>query len=389
LDDVAFKALISGQRRGVISALQRGGLSALSLFYGLAVRLRNRGFELGWKKTFHAAVPVISVGNITTGGTGKTPLVAWLANWFRGRGVNVALLSRGYRSLAAPGGDASGSPVTPGADASGSPVNDEKLVLDRLCPGVPHVQQPDRVAGAESAVEQHGAELLILDDGFQHRRLQRDLDIVLIDALNPFGYGRLLPRGLLREPLSGLRRADAIVLTRADQCAAEEKASILETLHRFAPECDVVEAAFRPSGLINSTGDTAALTSLDGVPVVAFCGIGNPESFRRTLAGCEVREFRAFPDHHHYTASDMELLAQSATRHEAREFVTTLKDLVKINAAEIGGRPVRAMQISAEILNNGERLEAHLGRFVSGARRSLRISGSGNEPRPSGSGHGG
>ncbi|MCH8828036.1 MAG: tetraacyldisaccharide 4'-kinase [Planctomycetes bacterium] len=357
MDETAFKELISGQRRGLLPALQRAGLSALSCCYGLAVRLRNFAFDVGLKKTHRAAVPVISVGNITAGGTGKTPFVAFLTDWFNSRGVKVALLSRGYRPFS----------QTPGADAVGSPddtTNDEKLVLDQLCPGVPHLQQRDRVNAAKIAVAEHGAQLLILDDGFQHRRLGRDLDIVLIDALNPFGYGRLLPRGLLREPLSGLRRADLIVLTRADQCADAEKLRILDLVRRHAPDCEIIEVAFRLDGLVNSTGDTATLASLTDKPVVAFCGIGNPESFLRTLAACDVREFRVFPDHHHYSETDVEEIAAIAGRHEAAAVVATLKDLVKIDQRKINAIPLWAVRISTDVLSGADILAARLARFA-------------------------
>jgi len=359
VDETAFKKLISGRRRGLLPALQRAGLSVLSCCYGLAVRLRNFAFDVELKKTQRAAVPVISVGNITAGGTGKTPFVAFLTDWFNSRGVKVALLSRGDRPFS----------QTPGADSVGSPddkTNDEKLVLDRLCPGVPHLQQRDRVAAAKIAVADHGAELLILDDGFQHRRLGRDLDIVLIDALNPFGYGRLLPRGLLREPLSGLRRADLIVLTRADQCADAEKLRILASIRRNAPDCEIIEVAFRPDGLVNSTGDTATLASLTDKPVVAFCGIGNPESFRRTLAACEcdVREFRVFPDHHHYSETDVEEIAALAGRHDAAAVVATLKDLVKIDQRKINAVSFWAVRISTDVLSGADILAARLARFA-------------------------
>ena len=130
-------------------------------------------------------MPVISVGNITTGGTGKTPMVAWLARWFRNQDVRVALVSRGYR-----------------AEAEGQ--NDEARELATLLPDVPHLQNPDRVAAARIAIDELETQLIILDDGFQHRRIHRDLEIVLIDALQPFGFGHVLPRGLLREPLRGL-----------------------------------------------------------------------------------------------------------------------------------------------------------------------------------------
>lgn len=366
VDETAFRALISGERRGAIAAAQRGGLGLLSLFYGLGVRVRNRAFDLGWKTTHRAAVPVISVGNITAGGTGKTPFVAFLANWFRKRGVHVGLLSRGYRAARSPASHSDGrhGPGVAGSIAHQKPgfcqANDESLVLDCLCPGVPHLQLPDRVAGAKRAVAEHGVDLLILDDGFQHRRLHRDLDVVLVDALSPFGYGRLLPRGLLREPLSGLRRADLIVLTRVDQCSPGKRNRILDALHRYAPRCEIAEVAFRPHGLVDSAGNTAALSSLAGRPVVAFCGIGNPGSFRRTLHGCDVREFRAFPDHHHYTAADLAAIAASIERTNSALAVTTLKDLVKIDASHIAGRPLWAVQIAAEFQRGRAALEQRL-----------------------------
>src|SRR5262245_12493692 len=156
------------------------------------MRLRNWLYDRGWKRTHRAAVPVVSVGNLTVGGTGKTPCVEFVARWFRERDRRVAILSRGYGS-------------TGGA-------NDEAMVLEENLPDVPHLQGADRVALAAAAVEELESEVLVLDDGFQHRRLARDLDLVLVDATNPWGHGAVLPRGLLREPASGLRRAGAVLL---------------------------------------------------------------------------------------------------------------------------------------------------------------------------------
>ena len=159
--------------------------------------------------------PVISVGNITLGGTGKTPMVEWIARWYRRRGVRVTLISRGY-------GHAGG-------------INDEGLVLEENLPDVPHLQDPDRVRLASIAVLELETELIILDDGFQHRRLARDLDIVMLDALDPFGLGRLFPRGLLREPKGSLRRAGAIVLSRADLLEPAARDAIRREVDRARP----------------------------------------------------------------------------------------------------------------------------------------------------------
>jgi tetraacyldisaccharide 4'-kinase len=335
--------------------LARGGLFVLSVAYEAVVAIRNRLFDADLRRTSQAEVPVISVGNITTGGTGKTPVVAHLANWFIARGLRPVLLSRGYRSL----------------DGA---VNDEKLVLDRLCPGVPHVQNPDRVVGAQTAVREHGADVLILDDGFQHRRLARELDIVLIDCLNPWGYGYLLPRGLLREPLSGLRRADLIVLTRADLCPAEDKRRIVDRLAEIRGRGECVEAAFRPSGLINAAGEAAALESLTGQSILAFCGIGNPDGFRRSLdhQGWPLDEsrFRTFPDHHHHTAEELDQLGTAARQTGAAAVLTTLKDLVKIDQVALGSVPLWAVTIGMEILAGADLLEDALQSIAARCRRT-------------------
>lgn len=343
MDEAAFRELIVGQRRGFLPSVGRGALQSLSLFYGGAVRARNRAYDVRLLRAQRAAVPVVSVGNITAGGTGKTPFVAWLAGWFRQRNMRVALLSRGYRAL-------------PGA------VNDEKLVLDRLCPGVPHWQSPDRVASARAACAEHGAQVLILDDGFQHRRLARDLEIVLIDALNPWGYGYLLPRGLLREPLSGLRRADVIVLTRVDQCSDTARQEILTRIRAIHPRADVVEAAYPPQALVNAAGESQPLDALAAAPVAAFCGIGNPSAFRQMLTerGLAAESFTPFPDHHHYTADELERLGHSAWQAGAAVILTTEKDLVKINRTDLGGCPLWAVRIGTELRSGREALERRL-----------------------------
>lgn len=348
MDTVALHSLISGERRGAGPALLRGGLSIASWFYSAGVRARNRAFNLGWKQTSRAAIPVISIGNITTGGTGKTPFAAHLARWFRERNVRVCFLSRGY------GGEQGQS-------------NEEALVLDQLCPDVPHLQHPDRVAGAQIAVEELEMQLLILDDGFQHRRLARDLDIVLIDALEPWGYGHLLPRGLLREPRSALRRAGLIVITRADQVSSETRQQLRHTLQQIRDDDRCVEVAFTPQRLINASGESASLDSLRGQPISAFCGIGNPVGFRRTLSdiGLPVTDaqFRIFPDHHRYTREDVETLTKWAATYSLSALVTTLKDQVKIPVDKLGATPLWSIDIGTTVLANEHLLTEQLDRI--------------------------
>src|SRR5207245_6261602 len=181
--------------------------------------------------------PVVSVGNLTVGGTGKTPCVEYVAGFYRGLDLRVAVLSRGY------GGDGG--------------RNDEALVLEENLPEVPHLQGADRVALARTAVEELESEVLVLDDGFQHRRLQRDLDLVLVDATNPWGHGYLFPRGLLREPLRRLRRASVVLLTRCDQVDERTRMQIQETIASHAPTVPVARTTHEPIELTNSEQNTA------------------------------------------------------------------------------------------------------------------------------------
>ncbi len=343
MDEKTFDDLVSGRKSGVVAAGTRLCFLGLSWLYRIGVAARNTAFDIGLKQILRADVPVISVGNITTGGTGKTPVVAWLANWIADQDIRVGILSRGYKAV----------------DGS---FNDEKMVLDALCPGIPHLQSPNRVAAAKRAVQEHQCQLLILDDGFQHRRLSRSLDIVLIDCMNPFGYERLLPRGKLREPISSVRRADLVILTRADQISPADRENLQQRLIRGGYRGDCVAVAFQPQRLINVAGESTDLDTIRHRKALAFCGIGNPHSFEALLKSMSVKftEFRVFPDHHHYESADFETLDQEVSRSDAELIVTTQKDLVKINQKTIGSRPLWAVQIGAKILTHREELERTL-----------------------------
>ena len=338
-----YLAVVRGEARGVAPALQRLGLSAASIPYGIAVRLRNLGYDRGWLRTHRVPTPVVSVGNLTVGGTGKTPFVEHVAGYYRRRDVRVAVLSRGYGAESGP--------------------NDEALVLEENLPDVPHLQGKDRVALAQAAIEELESELLVLDDGFQHRRLFRDLDFVLIDATQPWGHGRLLPRGLLREPKSGLRRAHLVALTRCDQVGEADKARLRQEVARLAPGVPVIETTHRPVGLVNADGETAPLEALRGRPVAAFCGVGNPESFRRTLTDCgaDVRAFRVYPDHHAYTRADVDELRDLARRLPADcHVVVTQKDLVKLRLSRLGDRPLWSLRVRLHVEAGADELERRL-----------------------------
>ncbi|MGD9635603.1 MAG: tetraacyldisaccharide 4'-kinase [Pirellulales bacterium] len=323
-----FREIVSGRRRGAAAALARGVLRLAEVPYTAAVGWRNRRFDQAHSAVRRVGVPVVSVGNLTMGGTGKTPMVKWIARQFADRGVRVAIVSRGY-----------------GAAEGGK--NDEALELEQALPGVLHVQNPDRVEGAEEAIRRGGARLILLDDGFQHRRLARDLDIVLLDASAPFGFEHVFPRGMLREPVSGLERAQVVCLTRADLLCDGEREAIRRRVAELAPAAAWCEAVHAPSRLQNNAGASQSLESLAARRVAAFCAIGNPAAFRRTLEsqGASIVFWREFPDHHAYSRIDCEELAAAVAASGAELAVVTHKDLVKLPLNAIGAVPLWALVI--------------------------------------------
>jgi tetraacyldisaccharide 4'-kinase len=311
--------------------------------YGWAVRYRNSRYDRRVASIHAVDVPVVCVGNLTLGGTGKTPLVEWLARWFCTRGVRVAIVSRGY-------GARDGIP------------NDEALELAHALPGVPHVQNADRVVAARETVDQYAAELIVLDDGFQHRRLRRDLDVVLLDASEPFGMEHLFPRGTLREPPESLRRADVVVLSRATLLDEPGRETIRRRVARLAPQSVWCEVDHQPTALANQAGQRLPLEHLAGRPVVAFCGIGNPAGFRHTLTalGCRPTSWREFADHHAYTREEIETLKSWAAATGAELAICTRKDLVKLQTVRLGATPLWAVEIELQFLRGQSELESLL-----------------------------
>lgn len=342
-----FRDLISGRRRDLAARLSRLGLRLLETPYAMAVSRRNRRFDRGITPIHRMSVPVVSVGNLTLGGTGKTPLVEWIARWFRKRNVRVSIVSRGY-----------------GAEDGGR--NDEARELEQKLPDVPHVQNADRVAAAKIAIEELETQLILLDDGFQHRRIGRDLDIVLLDALEPFGFEHVFPRGTLREPLRGLRRAGAVILSRADMLEPAEREKIRRRVEQLAPKAAWAEIRHAPLELLSVGGQVKPIDELCKVKIAAFCGVGNPAGFRHTLESCgfDMAGFRDFPDHHRYLREDIESLAAWVNELGAAAMVCTHKDLVKIGLETLGGRPLWALRVGIEFLAGGDEIEAMLQKLV-------------------------
>ncbi len=352
-----FRAIVSGQRRGIGPALARAALRVLEIPYTVAVRWRNRRYDTGRCAVTRVDVPVVSVGNLTLGGTGKTPAVEWLARWFTEQSVRVALVSRGY-----------------GAEAGRA--NDEALELARNLPDVPHVQDADRVRGARQAIAEHRCQLVVLDDGFQHRRIGRDLDLVLVDALEPFGFDHVFPRGTLREPLSGWSRANALVLTRAELLDADQRARIRDVVLRHAPHAVWAEAMHAPESLESPTGDHQPLETLTAQPIAAVCGIGNPAGFRHALVGCgyQVVATREFADHYPYTDADLTALATWADALDVAAVVCTGKDLVKIADRWSAKTPLWALRSRLKFLSGQRELEAALRAARRPRQRALEVT---------------
>ncbi|MCX7805173.1 MAG: tetraacyldisaccharide 4'-kinase [Planctomycetota bacterium] len=334
--------VMSGERRGTAAAAIRGALSIASVGFRLAYGLRRLAYSMGVVHAETVAAPVVSVGNITAGGTGKTPFVIWLATRLAGEGRRVAVLRRGY---GAPGG---------GED-------EETVLVRKAAPGTLVRVGADRVRCAAEAVRE-GADCLILDDGFQHWRLARDLDAVLVDATCPFGFGHMLPRGLLREPPEALSRAGAIVLTRVDLADEATLRAMKERIAKLAPSAPMAAARHRPVGLSPVWGSSApqagAPPGLSGSGVVAVSAIGNPSAFAGTLAsaGARVLSEMRFDDHHSYREEDVEEIGRECERVGADFAVATEKDAVKLAALPPCHRPVLALRVSIEFLEGEEAL---------------------------------
>ena len=388
------RAAMDGQARGPRASLYRLTAACLEPAYRAAIAARNGAYDAGLKKAHSLGRPVISVGNITTGGTGKTPIVIDLARRMHTAGHRPAVLLRGYHSETSADESAAENAAAAASqyqqqqqtqsDEQASTQSDEAAVLTGELPGIAHVEpDPDRVAAARRVLDARpDTTMFLLDDGFQHRRAARDFDILLINAGDPFGFGRLLPRGLLREPLASLRRADAVVVTRSDTLDESARATLAATIekHHGRPpvawtshvwagfQCDTTEAARSAGHSIDiAQGDHINeihnLADLAGQRVVGVVGLGDPDAFNAQLraAGANVVDFIAFDDHHHYTDDELASVADVAKRHQA-VIVTSEKDWVKWRRRRdaLHGAVVLRPRLNIRWLTGGEELTAAL-----------------------------
>ena len=304
-----WDAIMSGRDRSFKARALRIAGDLAEPFHMLASRLRNTAFDRGWRKARRAHCPVISVGNLTTGGTGKTPTVIYIASLLRDRGLYPAVVLRGYK-------------------AAGEVGSDEALLLqERL--STPVIVEADRVAAAaQIQADFPEVNCIVLDDGFQHRRLVRDLDVVLIDATNPFGYGRQLPRGMLRESAKSLARASAVVVTRSNHIKADARQKLDNRIRRFHGAVPVAHATHHWDEIADDYND---IVDDKNAPVVLLCAIGNPAAFvRQAETRFKLVERMIFPDHHDYQADEAATALAHVERTGARAILTTEKDWTKL-----------------------------------------------------------
>ncbi len=357
--------ILSGRRRGFAAGALRAGLWLLSCPYRLGVAARNRAYDRGLRAVTRVDCRVISVGNLTVGGVGKTPLVELITRRVLEKTDKVVIVSRGY-------------------GAREGEKNDEQMLLCENLPGVPQVSGGDRVVCAIVARRKHDARVIVLDDAFQHRRIARDLDIVAVDATNPFGYGYLLPRGLLRESPRSLARAHVVVITRSAHVTPEELAALDEKVCRLAPNALIVHAVeevtrVEPAG---ASSETLAPDALRGKSAVAFSGLGNPDQFRRTLAalGVQFKGFFVFGDHHRYETKHLRAVDSVARAENADVVLTTQKDRVKLPAGFDWQKPVLVVKIEMRLTQNEAEFLRRLDEIVGDAAQGV--------PSPSGRGSG-
>lgn len=344
--------------RSVLSGVLRGAAAV----YGTAVRLRAKRYRQQRLSSHRLPCRVISVGNITLGGTGKTPMSIYLAQLLHAAGHRVAVVSRGYKGLAEKNGGivSDGQRLLMAPSAAG---DEPYLMARRLLPcAIPVIVGQNRVRSGLLAIRRFHTEIVVLDDGFQHLRLQRDLDIVLLDAMNPFGNGHLLPRGTLREPLSSLSRSDICLLTRCPPAIIERGASALpNTLEGLAAGNigrPIFAAAHTPfiqecfwGDCDNQPNGKPHMEDCAGEPVFAFSGLARNDAFHHTLhdMGFDLRGSLAFSDHHVYSRSEIEAIASQANRKGARWMVTTEKDRVKINPDWIHTMPLLVVGVRMDL----------------------------------------
>ncbi len=337
----------SGRNFDVLTDGMNPLLTPLAEVYGLGAALREQAFRRGWLRTRRLSRPVISVGNLTVGGTGKTPLVARVAETLLQAGYKPAILSRGYRRKR--GADLLALEPQPERRVDPREVGDEPALLAGVLPQVPIVISADRYRAGQVAEKRFGVDVHILDDGFQHLALERDLDLVAIDVTQELEDCAVLPAGRLRERVAGLRRADLIVLTRTE---LRDSGAVESRVRALNPRAQLFRGSTALQGLREiGSGRLQPAAGYGPQPVCAFCGIGNPGAFFGDLRrwGFRLGAEIAFRDHHVYTSHDIARLQAAAQDGGAAAFLTTEKDVMNLPSSWKPGLPLLACVIRAEV----------------------------------------
>ena len=329
---------------GILSLIIKAFLTVLSWGYRIAIGIVDWSYRTGIRRQYSSGMPTISVGNITLGGTGKTPFTIFLADLLLTKGLKPAVLTRGYGK-------------------------DECRMLSDELADVPVFVGQDRVRGAKCA-RRDKRDVLILDDGFQHRRLSRDLDIVLFDSVSMAGNGRLFPRGVLREPVDSIKRADMFVLTKTDMADTEGKEEAVKLLNDTAPGKPVIMARHRPAFLADVTGAASAVEELNGKRICLVSGIADPAYFSfmvENLGGRIVERFD-YSDHHNYMQKDVRDILKSCHTSDVENIIVTKKDFVKLRDLDISyiEDKLYVLNIVMDIVDGKEFLVAGLNSIISG-----------------------
>lgn len=325
-----LERIVLGEDRGAASWLIRALLWPASLLYGAGLWAYLLVYRIGLRKRYRLGVPVISVGNLTFGGTGKTPAVQTLCRMLIEQGKRVVVLSRGH------GGSARGALVASDGEtvfSNSAEAGDEPILLARTLPSVPVVVGKDRRGSGRLAIKRFSPDVIVLDDGLQYWQLHRDLDIVVLDARKPFGSGFLMPMGDLREPASGLRRAGIVLLSNAGSLSGAEYQALASRISRLAPRAGLFRCAREPVSFTNvESGESRDIGWVKGRRIVAFCGIGRPVSFIDMLEGlgASVEASVVFPDHYRLTKLDITRIIDEANARGAEAIVTTEKDIARL-----------------------------------------------------------
>ena len=326
--------VIKGEKDGLLVKIVKMILTILEVVYLVIIKVREIFYKIKIFKSKKLDTKTISVGNITTGGTGKTPVVEKLASELSAKDKKVGILSRGYHSE----GD---SPlvISDGQDilTEMNKAGDELYMMASHLSGIPIVKGKDRHKAGELATSQFDLDMLIVDDSFQHLQLDRDLDIVVVDALNPFGYDHLLPRGILREPLSSLKRSDIIVISRSDQVTEAKLEKIEDTICSHNSKVDIFTSNHCPVKLnclaTNNKNNIKNISDLKEKKALALSGIGNPDSFVKSLEELEIKvvENAIYPDHYEYDQEDVMDIVMKAQLNDVDFIITTEKDSIKFD----------------------------------------------------------